>query len=521
MFDYKPSKKFKVISLGLLVILNVILRIPSIPHAKGRDSFFIQSLANTINTFGDARWWDHWLSVFGYFPYSYASGLPFTLSGISQLCGINVEKAILIYSIIFGVLTIFFAYILAGLILNNFIYKYIMALFFSISPGIMIFTTWEASARGPFMIFLPLLLFLLLAELSIFKKAILSVLCLVFLFSLHHYAIFALVLTLLYVTTHIFTKMFPLLFDRFDLQKYAAKANYLYLFLLISSFMYPFLSHSMITAGSRYGWIISLVITNARFIGPAILLTIGGVVSISLSPRKNYIQWYFLISFIFMVPFLYDLVYGMYLLLLYAIVFLSIGFKNAIFISSNKTGYEVKIVAIFVVSMILISTFFTAFYNHNRTGDYSDLWYLDGQNYDLANWINYEIAKDSRVFMVAENNYIVRTIALQENGSSILVGGVTGLAYGFVNASFLDELERVPATSSYFYSEGPYKVEERDIFRSVDWYVLNKDINDIDRVYSPDYYVQSRTYYKRINGLTSDISDIIYNNGVHEIYVLD
>lgn len=39
MFNAEVSKKFKVISLGLLVLLNVILRIPSIPHAKGRDAF--------------------------------------------------------------------------------------------------------------------------------------------------------------------------------------------------------------------------------------------------------------------------------------------------------------------------------------------------------------------------------------------------------------------------------------------------------------------------------------------------
>ena len=496
MVNDSISKKSKVILLGLLVLLNIVLRLPSIPHEKGRDSFFIHSLANSINAFGTANWWEHWLSIFGYFPYSYASGLPFTLSGMSQLLHVDIEMGMLIYSFIFGVLSMFFAFSLAGVIYNNFIFKYAMALFFSLSPGIMLFTTWEASARGPFIIFLPLLFFLLLSNLPTTKKILLVCPCLIFLFSLHHYAIFALVLTCVYVFLHLSFKLALHSNLLPSLDKYTRKINYLYIFVLLASFMYPFL----------------------RFIGIIAFLTVGGVVSLSFTPKKNFPQWYILISMILMVPFLYDLTYGMYLLLLYSIIFLSFGFANMVKSGTiNKQG-SIRIVSVFIICLLLISTVFTGFYNHNRTGDYSDLWYMTENNYDLANWINNNIDKDSRVFMLAENNYIVRTIALQENGSSILVGGVTGLAYGFINDSYLDNLERVPATSSYFYSEGPYRVEERDIYKSMDWYVLNKDFNTIKRVYSLNFLVQSRTYYKRVDGLTSNVAEIIYSNGVHDVY---
>lgn len=519
MFQDIYSRKHKVISLGLLVLLNIVLRIPSIPHEKGRDSFYIHSLANSINAFGHANWWEHWLSVFGYYPYSYASGLPFTLSGMSQLLGVDIEITILIYSFIFGLFTIFIAFILAGLIYKNFVFQYFMAFFFSISSGIMLFTTWEASARGPFMIFLPFLLFLLLKKYLLVKKIILAILAIVFLFSLHHYAIFGVVLTVSYIFLQIVFILNSYLSIPY-FYKYGAKINYVYLLILGSSFLYPFITHTMITAGSRYGWVIDLIVINLRFIGPAAFLAIGGVVSLSLSSKKNFSQWYFLVSFIFMVPFLYDLLYGHYLLLLFSIIFLTIGFVYSVNSNPRRNKNAVKIICVFVLCIILSSTFFTAFYNHGRTGDYQYLWYMNEKNYDLADWINGEINHSNRVMMITENNYEVRTIALVENDMPILVGGVQGFAYGFINDSYLDNLEKVSFTDSYFYTESPYRVEERDIYRSMDWYISNKDIDIIKEVYTLDYLVQSRTNYYSAKGLSTDNSEIIYTNGVLDVYDL-
>jgi hypothetical protein len=122
--------------------------------------------------------------------------------------------------------------------------------------------------------------------------------------------------------------------------------------------------------------------------------------------------------------------------------------------------------------------------------------------------------------MVAENNYINHVVALQEDGLSILIGGTQGRAYGFIDDSYLEYLDKVPATSSYFYSEGVYRVEERDIYRSMDWYASFKDIRTIKDVYSLDYFIQSRTTSKRAQGLNSNTAEIIYTNGIHEIYEL-
>ena len=86
------SKKMKIILFSLLIVLNLILRIPFYPHEYGADSFVIHILANSVSQFGHARWWINPLSVVGLYPYSECSAVPFILSEISQCTGIDGES---------------------------------------------------------------------------------------------------------------------------------------------------------------------------------------------------------------------------------------------------------------------------------------------------------------------------------------------------------------------------------------------------------------------------------------------
>lgn len=173
MTSIMEHTKSKFMLLSLLTILNIILRIPSIPHEKGGDSFVIHEYANSITRSGVGGWWTNWLAVFGSYPNTYASAIPFSLSGLSQLTGLNnvkMEDTLLLFSVIIGLFSIFAVYSLAGTVYNNFLFKFIMALFFSVSQGIMVFSTWELSTRGPFIILLPLFVFLLLKKIHYIKK---------------------------------------------------------------------------------------------------------------------------------------------------------------------------------------------------------------------------------------------------------------------------------------------------------------------------------------------------------------
>ena len=136
----------KAILMGLLMLLAVVFRYPTTPHEIGWDSFTVHLMANSISEFGYARWWIHPASIVGSYPYSgSASAVPFFISGIAQCTGMGAELAILLYSVIFGLFSVFAAYLMAGAIWDDDIFKFLTAFAFSASPGIIIHSTRSIS----------------------------------------------------------------------------------------------------------------------------------------------------------------------------------------------------------------------------------------------------------------------------------------------------------------------------------------------------------------------------------------
>ena len=366
MFESEISRSKKVILFTLLIILNIVLRIPSIPHEKGADSFFIHSLANSIISFGYANWWVHWLSVFGYYPYSYASAIPFSLSGISQATGIELEYTILMFCIIIGLFSMFSAYLLAGVIYDDFLFKYLMALFYSISPSIMFFSTWEISSRGPFIIFLPFIIYLIMKNLQYAKRALLIIISVIFLFSIHHLAVILIPIISIFIAINLISKI------KINKNKFTY-LNYLYAVGLVAAFMLPFLKPEMTgITGSRYGWIIYSMIISVRYIGPMIFFAFSGLVYLIFKKDKKVNLWYFLCMIMSFIPFIYDQVYGIYIVQLFLIVPLTIGFRNLFNLKDIKSSKIIgaKPIGIFIVAILVSSVIFSGYYNHYRTGQY-------------------------------------------------------------------------------------------------------------------------------------------------------
>lgn len=512
MLKYKVSQHKEGILLIMLTVLNIILRIPSIPHEKGADSFFIHSLANSISYFGHANWWVHWLSVFGYYPYSYASAIPFSLSGISQLTGIEMENTILLFCIALGLYSIFSAYLLAGVLYDNFLFKYSMAFFYSISQGIMFFTTWEISSRGPLIIFFPIFMYLIMKKFHYAKRLFLIFISSIFLFSIHHLAIILVPVILLYILFNVLQKL-PLKNEAIK-NKYT-HFDYLYPILLITMLTFPFLNSSTTgIEGSRYSWIINSMIIVARFIGPMLFFAFGGLIYLITQKNKKFNIWYFLLMISMFVAFIYDQLYGIFILQIYIIFLLTVGFNNILNLKKIKHSKSIQMLLIVI---LLSSVTFSSYYNHYRSGNSQDVWHMDEKTFTTGEWINNNIDKDKRVLFVTENQYRVRSIALQLNGSPILRGGTEGLTYGFIDKNSIKNLEKVSLTDSYFYSESPYKMTTRDIFQSENWYIQNKRINKIKEVYNQDYIVQSLSYFRLIGFYESEI-DKIFSNGMLEIY---
>lgn len=158
----KFSKRNKYISLALLVILNVVIRLPVMSHETGIDSFFIHRLATSISTEGYAKWIIHPLSFTGLYPMSYASSSPFFLSGMSQITGINIEHIILFLCILLGIFSVFSTFLFAGEIKDDDVFAFLVSFIYSLSPVFLLFTIWQATTRNIFIAFFPLFLWALL-----------------------------------------------------------------------------------------------------------------------------------------------------------------------------------------------------------------------------------------------------------------------------------------------------------------------------------------------------------------------
>lgn len=470
MLKNEISQTKKVILFILLIILNVVLRIPSIPHEKGADSFFIHSLANSITYFGHANWWVNWLSVFGLYPYSYASAIPFSLSGVSQLTGLTgleMENAILIFSVIMGLFSILTAYVLAGVIYNDFLFKYLTALFFSLSQGVMVFSTWEISTRGPFIIFLPFFLFILMKKLKLGKAVLLLILLGTFLASIHHYFYFLFI----FLATYIILKLFPKVDLTLNKNNYL---SYAYIVALIASLTFPFFTRALIEAGSRYEWILTALMINIRYIGPILVFFFGGLIYLIFKKNKKFEEWYLLGTLVILIPTMYSQLYGVFILLTFIIIFTSLGFRNLL-VSYEKQSYK-KVLIIFTILILISFSAFSGFYNHARTGDSQGYWYMPEITYKAAVWSNSYIPNNAQGFGLEGETW--RLFPISDGHPIVPTLGAQLLAYELMNESDI-QTEKVSPSSLDYYFDGPYVLKPMtDVAGVVSWLTNLQDIDD-------------------------------------------
>ncbi|AKB17613.1 hypothetical protein [Methanosarcina sp. WWM596] len=516
MFKAEVSQRKKVILFALLIILNIVLRIPSIPHEKGSDSFFIHSLSNSVTSFGCANWWLNWLSVFGLYPYSYASAIPFSLSGVSQLTGLTgleMEKTILIFSIIMGLFSIFTAYILAGTLYNDFLYKYLTALFFSISQGIMIFSTWEISTRGPFIIFLPLFLFVLIKKMKLRKTALLVIVLIPFLAAIHHFFYFSILLLSIFVILKLISKV-NLTWNINN------SHNYLYFIGFIFALTYPFFTRTLIEAGSRYEWVLTTVIINIRYIGPVLIFFFGGLFYLMFKRNKIFEETYILVALLMLIPTMYSHAYGIYILLTFTILFSALGFRNLL--SSYEKRSDKIIITTIILILISFSTF-SGFYNHARTGDSQNYWYMPDITYSAATWTNNYIPESSHGFAFRGDTW--RLSPMSDGHPITPTLGAEILAYKLMNESDI-EMEKVSLNSLDYYLEGPYVIKPMtDVAGSVNWLMGLQDIDDgraieiIDK-FNATYILEDVYAREPIINSIEEKKNNIFSNGRIRVWIL-
>ncbi|NQE44826.1 hypothetical protein C5S31_02225 [ANME-1 cluster archaeon GoMg2] len=430
-----------------LIALNLILRYPVTPHEIGWDTFIIHILANSVSEFGWAKWWVHWLSIGGFYPYSYASSVPFLVSGISQCTGIiNMEWTIWLFCTLTGIFTIYFAYILAGVIWNNDLFKFLVAFGYSVAPGLLTFSTWQLSSRGLFIVLLPLFIYMVLKTKYSLKYVPLAIILFMVLVVTHHLFYFTIPVIFSYIAVVIFYK----LKERVKV-KIPDFANLSFIGIFIVMLLIPFFTYMFISeTGSRYTWLNLLAQTYMRFVGILLVFTIGGFVYLSLKSNKSFEEWCLLLSLICLAPLLSMVRYSKWVFIIFGVLIVSIGLINIAKAYNSKKG---KYAFALIVIVLLLSVSFSGFYQHYRNiagKATSNERYMEDATYIAALWIKDTIDKP-----MVGNDWVGRRVFAISEVPTLIGFGTIDLTYGFTKISDLNMMKISPF-STEFYFEGPY-----------------------------------------------------------------
>ena len=468
----KFSKHTTYALVALLIILNIIFRYPTTPHEIGWDSFAINVLANSISEFGYAKWWIHPASIGGFYPYSYASAVPFLISGISQCTGIGMQWIIWLFCVLIGIFSASTAYLMAGAIKDDDVFKYVVALVYSTSTGLLYFTTWTVSTRGLFIVLLPLFIYLLLkCRISIAKYSTLTLILFVVLLIIHHLFYFIIPIVVSYLIVIIFYKLkIHVRFDKIP----KSVVNFALFACFFVMFVIPFFIDSFIGVESRYAMEKIQYIEYARMIGFPIIFMIGGFSYILLKPVKNFEEWFLLIVLLGLTPMLHIEIYTKWFFLAFACLLIGVALTNIV-----KTTIKKKkgVTSIIIVILLLSTISFAGYYQFVHYSNDPDprTRYMEDKTYIGALWIKDAIDKDKNMIVTSFISHRVFSISEVPTLTGM---GVVDLAYGFVDPNKLEITQSCSPLSTAFYLHSPYKVVNHS---NTAWHVKaihGGDIND-------------------------------------------
>lgn len=513
------SNHSKYSLIMLLVLLNFIIRIPSIPHEMGNDGVTIHILANSISAFGYANYWAHPSSIFGFYPYSYASAVPFALSGISQCTGAEMEVVIWMFCVIIGLFSAFTAYLVAGAIWDNDVFKFLVAFTYSLSPGILAFSTWDVTTRGLFIVLLPLFIYLLLKVRISAKYGILALILSILLMATHHYfyltipIVFSLViLTILYK----FKKIIK--FKNTD-----NFVNIAFVIGLLGMFMIPFFTGIFVEWG-RYDELHWMFEYNVRYTGILVFFSIGGLAYLSFKPNKRFEEWFFLLTCLSLTIFLYVQTYVHYFIIIFTCILIGVALTNIARVEKQKRKYASTITII----VLLLSVGFSGFYQHWRTdirGTGSGEWYMDKETHIGALWIKNNINQNKK--LVGFDELTGRRIfAISEVPTLVGMAPDCMLSYGFIDMDNVNISKNSPL-SMEFYIGNPYKLNSAARYPEEDYYHLRNAKFDgwlgkpIINRYNLSYAIENRDAGENtfIRSLRT-ARDNVYDNGKIRVWNL-
>ena len=481
----KFSNKTKLKLFTLLILLNVLLRFQAVSNETGVDSFLVHMMVNSISEFGCAKWVLHPNSFLGMYAYSEVSAVPFFLSGICQTTGIEMRWVIFLYCTFLGILSMFTAYLMAGAIIDDDLFKFLAAFIFSTSPAMLGYSTWTIPARGLFVALAPLLVYMLLGCRGYIRYVPLVVLFTVFLYATHHLVYFFLPVFVAFFIILIFFKLreyikflkipskfvpvtgvsghtpiginnqiaakvkYKLVVAFEDIAKLRKNENVvklkskLYPLIPIAGFAamfsIPFVGHKFIET-SVYDPIYE---SYVRYVGLLIIFMVGGLAYIIFKHNKHFNEWVLLLSVIFLTALIYEQTYMKWFLPLFAVPFICIGLVNIL--RSERKRYALPIVSI----VLLLSLTFSGYYqflHFSPTRGINER-YIEDSTYIAGRWMKEHVIGSA---VSNDKSFGIRIAAASETVHHLVTYRLLAQTYGFIPAD-LSLFKWYPITSEEFW----------------------------------------------------------------------
>lgn len=520
----KFTVRTKIVLLLGLIILNVLFRYPVTPHEIGWDSFEIHALANSVTEFGHAKWWVHSLSIVGMYPLSYASSVPFFLSGMSQTTSIDMELIIWIFSLVIGTISVFFAYLLAGLIWDNDIFKFLVPFTYTLSSGMLTLTTWTLSTRGFFVVLLPLLIYLMIKSHFLLKYGVLTILIFILMLATHNLVFMTLPIIVGYSIVTLASK--------YDIhEKVNIPVNYINVAMVAGfclMFLIPFLTRGLWTSDpeiarlglkSRYVVMFSLVEKYFRYIGISSFFIVSGYISLAFKRNKKFSEWFMLLIIAGLAPLLFVPTYTKWFILPIVFLLIAIGLTNVVLL-----GLQKKVIRLVFVAILLLSISFSGYYQFLHFPDDTtfEFRYMDEKTYVAGLWIKDSV--DKNIFWDAG---LVGLRIFAVSGKPVLFGGPLGLAYNFTDIKDIDITKNSPLSTAY-YKHGAYiKTPGTPYTEGYINQLSKSELNSkwgkrLVSQYNLSYIIDSRISATTFtNSINNEMKDSVYDNGINRIWRLD
>lgn len=461
------SRKFQFLLFLILILINILLRYPFTPHEIGWDSYVIHSLGESINTQQHAAWTLNPLSYAGMYPMSYPSAVPFLLSSTSQLTGLNIEAVAWVFTVIIGIIAAIGAFILAGAIKRDFWFQYIVALAFSTSMGLLLFTTWTLSTRGFLVVIIPIFLWGFISYIKEYetKYLIISILFLFLLATSHR--MFVLIIPFLFL----YFMLYVVLRFKYNMKSHMQEKKQIRLRKVISLLLIvavgllilvpalgPFtgLYQGIVVDKSITGWLVWTGAVFARNVGPIALFSLIGFVLLANKIGKNREELFILGSLAFVAPMFLVGKYASTFSLIF--LFILAGFGITLLL---KSTHKKKKMVCLIVGIVISSSLIASGYGQVSSFDILseentiDARYLENEGYDAAIW-----AKLNEIDTMTGSRPLTERISAISGIPHFPGNEPQNLVYGFASPEDMVIKQRSPFDLK-FYLDAPIIDEER------------------------------------------------------------